>query len=303
MEEKSLMVDGTELKVSGRLVRIARIEGDKYEFLDDPEPLIEAIRRCGTRVDLFTFMQRLPETEPRHRYPLEWDNLAAVPVTTFDAWWKDQVDNKTRNMVRRAEKKGVEVREVPFDEPFVRGISDIYNETPIRQGRRFRHYQKSIDEVRVEEGTFRESAVFAGAFLGGKMIGFVKLVADSTGTQAGLMNILSMIEHRDKAPTNALVAWAVRACAERRIPYLVYSNFSYGKRQNDSLSSFKRNNGFKQFDLPRYYVPLTVTGQVALRLRLHHRLIDLVPETLVAKARELRNQWNSRRLQARTEAS
>ena len=36
--------------------------------------------------------------------------------------------------MRRAEKRGVVVREVPFDDDLVRGIVEIYDETPIRQG-------------------------------------------------------------------------------------------------------------------------------------------------------------------------
>ena len=303
MGQEALIVEGTEIRVHGRLVRMACIEGDKYEFVDGPELLIEGLRNCGHRIDLFTFMQRIPETEPRYRYPMEWDNLAAVPISTFDNWWTRQVDAKTRNMVRKAQKKGVQVREVPFDDTFVQGTARIYNETPIRQGRRFRHYGKTADEVRSEEGTFRDSSVFLGAFLEGTMIGFAKLVSDSTGTQAGLMNILSMVEHRDKAPTNALVAEAIRSCATRRIPYLVYSNFAYGKKQRDSLSDFKRNNGFERIDLPRYYVPLTPLGRMALRLRLHHKWIDRLPEPIVTRARELRNLWHARRLQASPEAS
>jgi hypothetical protein len=304
MENKAVMVGGREIRIQGRLLRTARIEGDKYKFLDDPEPWLDDLRKSGIRIDLFTFMQRLPETAPKYRYPMEWDNLAALPITTFDQWWTGQIDNKTRNMVRRAEKKGVEIREVPFDDAFVQGISQIYNETPIRQGRRFRHYGKSIEAVREEEGTFRDNGgVFIGAFFDGRMIGFVKLVSDSTGTQAGLMNILSLIEHRDKAPTNALIAQAVRSCANRGISYLVYSNFAYGKKQKDSLADFKRNNGFQQMDLPRYYVPLTGAGRIALRLGLHHRWIDRVPEPVIAKARELRNLWHNRRLQTSAEAS
>jgi hypothetical protein len=298
MSEKAFMVGEIEIRTQGRFMRIARIEGDKYEFLDDPKTLIAKLPTCGTRIDLFTFMQPIADPEPKYSYPMEWDNLAAVPISTFDNWWTHQVDAKTRNMVRKAEKKGVEIREVPFDDDFVRGISQIYNETPVRQGRPFGHYGKSVEDVRTEEGTFTHRGVFLGAYFDGRMIGFAKLVSDSAGTQAGLMNILSLIEHRDKAPTNALLAAAVRSCASRSIPYLVYSNFTYGNRQRDSLQEFKRNNGFKQIDLPRYYVPLTAMGRVAVRLRLHHRWVDRVPQPLIATMRSVRGLWHQRRLGA-----
>ena len=103
--------------------------------------MLNALRQSGTRVDLLTFTQQLPDVTPLYAYPLEWDNLAALPVSTFDHWWTRQINGKTRNMVRRAE-KGLIVREVPFDDSLVRGIREIYNECPIRQGRPFWHYGK-----------------------------------------------------------------------------------------------------------------------------------------------------------------
>jgi len=135
------------------------------------------------------------------------------------------------------------------------------------------------------------------------MIGFVKLVHDETRMQAGLMNIVSMVRERDKAPTNALVAQAVKSCAERGISFLVYSNFAYGKKQRDTLSDFKERNAFQKMDLPRYYVSLTGLGTLALRLGLHKKLTDHVPEPVLAKIRVLRNAWYSRKFQSATEAS
>jgi hypothetical protein len=134
------------------------------------------------------------------------------------------------------------------------------------------------------------------------MIGFIKLIFDETRTQAGLMHIISMIKHRDKAPTNALIAQAVRSCAERHIPFLVYSNFAYARKQRSSLSDFKERNGFQRIDLPRYYVPLTRTGWVAFQLGLHQRFFDRIPESIADKLRELRKAWYERRFHALTEA-
>ena len=110
------------------------------------------------------------------------------------------------------------VREVPFDDELARGIWEIYNESPIRQGRIFPHYGKSFEAVREMSATFLDSSVFIGAFEGNKLIGFIKLTIDDSRTQAGIMHIISMLAHRDKAPTNALVAQAVRSCADRNIP-------------------------------------------------------------------------------------
>ena len=296
-------VCGKQIKVQGRAVRIGRLDADKYQFLDDPEAMLAGLKESGKRIDLFTFMQRLPESTPKYQYPMEMDNLAAIPVSTFDQWWNHQIGFKARNKAKQAEKKGVTVREVRFDDVLVKGIWEIYNECPFRQGKPFGHYGKNLETVHKEEATYLDSSIFLGAFLGEEMIGFVKMVHDETRTQAGLMNIVSMIKQRDKAPTNALVAHAVRACADRKISYLVYSNFAYGKKQKDSLSDFKERNGFQKMDLPRYYVPLTPVGRLALRLGLHKKLTDRLPESVAAKLREYRNAWYNRKLQSVAEAS
>jgi hypothetical protein len=121
------------------------------------------------------------------------------------------------------------------------------------------------------------------------------MVEDESKLQAGLMNIVSKIAHRDKAPNNALMAQAVRSCSERGIGHLVYSHFAYGMRQRDNLTYFKERNGFQRVDLPRYYVPLTTWGRAALGAGLHHRLVDRLPEGLGEKLRELRSKWYGRR--------
>src|SRR3974377_399435 len=130
-----MKVCGQEVRVQGSLIRIARLEADGYHFLDDPEVLLNGLRQCGIRIDLFTFMQKLSERSPKYAYPMQWDNLAALPVSTFENWWTKQLGFKGRNKAKQAEKKGVTVREVPFDDSLVQGIWEIYNECPVRQGR------------------------------------------------------------------------------------------------------------------------------------------------------------------------
>jgi hypothetical protein len=201
-------------------------------------------------------------------------------------------------MVRRAEKKGMAVREIPFDDDLARGIWEIYNECPIRQGKPFPHYGKDIEAVRNMTATFPEASIFIGAFLGSQLIGFVKLTVDETQSQAGVMHLLGMVQHRDKAPTNALIAESVRACVRRNIPHLVYANFAYGNKKRDSLSDFKKNNGFQRVDVPRYFVPMTRIGNLAFRIGLHHKLLERLPEPVIAKLRQFRAGWYGRKLRS-----
>jgi len=111
-----------------------------------------------------------------------------------------------------------------------------------------------------------------------------------------------MIKHRDKAPTNALIAEAVRVCAGRGTSYLVYSSFAYGKKQSDSVAEFKASNGFQRFELPRYYVPLTALGALAYRVGLHRKWVDRFPQPVVRKVRQLRSAWYNRKMQSHAEA-
>ena len=279
------------MKVSGSFLRVARLDGEKYVFPHDPEAMLEGLRKTGARIDLFTFLQKLPETSPQYRYYVERDNLAVLPVSTFDHWWNQQLRSYPRNRARQAEKKGVVLREVPCDEVLFRGICDIYNECPIRQGKRFPHYGMTLEKAKSYARTFPDRSIWIGAFLGDQMIGFAKLVTDDSQTQACMVHILSMAKHKDKAPTNALIAHAVKACASRAIPYLVYEHFNYGSKQGDSLSHFKAVNGFQRVDVPRYYLPLTAVGELALRFKLHRRVLDHFPEPVVAKLRDLRTSW------------
>ena len=290
-----LRVCNKEFQVHGRLIRTALIDGEGYEFMDDPEAVLNSLRDSRPRIDLFTFIQRLSDTTPRYKYTLEWDNIAVLQVTTFDDWMTKQIDFKVRNKVRKATKNGVVVKEVPYDDAFVRGISAIYNESPIRQGKPFWHYGKDLEAVRRMNGTFMDRSIFIGAYFEENLIGFVKLVADEEKSQAGLMQIVSMIEHRDKAPTNALVAQAVRSCADRGISFLWYANMSYGKKQADSLAEFKRHNGFQKIDVPRYYVPLTLAGRLALHFGIHHGMTEWIPEPIAARYRQMRAQWYAKR--------
>ena len=100
--KRFIKVCGKEILISGRLLRIAQLEGDSYEFIEDPEPMLNGLRKCGVQIDLFTFIQKLSETLPKYKFPIEWDNFAAVPVFTFEDWCNHQIRPEARNRARQA---------------------------------------------------------------------------------------------------------------------------------------------------------------------------------------------------------
>lgn len=283
-----LSVENKDLSVVGIFPRILKLEAEYFEWISDPDTCIDQLKSMDTGGDIFTFIQTLPDATPRYNFHVEYDSVAMLKISTYEEWWKNQINDKTRNMVRRAQKNNVELRGVEFDDEMVKGIKDIYDESPVRQGKPFRHYRKSLEELKREHGTFLDRSEFVGAFLEGRLIGFIKLVHD--GEVSHLMQIISKMEHKDKAPTNALLAKAVEICAEHGVRYLHYSNWS--KR---GLGDFKKHHAFYKHDVPRYFVPLNLKGEVALRLGLHRDFAELLPDKVVDIAVDLRNKWNCRR--------
>jgi hypothetical protein len=275
--------------VRGHLLKVASLRDEWFQPLDEPRAFVEAARRSPRRVDLVTFIQRLPDVEPRHNYCTEWDNVAAIRISDYEHWWNEQIPKSTRKHIRRAEKAGIVARPVPFSDDLVRGIQDIYNETPFRQGRRFSHYGKDFETLKRAHGTFAGNREFIGAYLNGEFIGFVSLIY--TGQTARSVQVITKVRHHDKWPTNVLLAKAVEVCATRGIPYLVYGKYDYGKIGTPGLMSFKEENGFRKTLFPRYFIPLTAWGKIALSMKLHHGWVEFLPAALVRSLMQLRSRY------------
>jgi hypothetical protein len=274
-------VDGKKILIEGEIPRIARLEEEWYEDVEDPRTLINQLCKSEPRPDILTFWQRLPDTEPKYSYPMELDSIAALPIKSYSLWWEKQI---ARNKIRKAQKNGVVVKPATFDDRFVRGITSIFNETPIRQGRHYLHYGKDFETIKRQFSRFLFREEIFGAYLGEELVGFIMLAYAENYAYLG--QIISKIAHRDLAPNNLLLAKAVERCAEKGVPYLVYALWL-----EDSLGDFKRSNGFQKFDLPRYYVPLTGKGKLALKLGLHRGWKEAVPKPLRKPLKKLRRRW------------
>ena len=51
-------------------------------------------------------------------------------------------------MVRKAQKMGVEAITVSLSDNLIKGVEKIFNETPIRQGKPFKHYGAKFDQIK-----------------------------------------------------------------------------------------------------------------------------------------------------------
>jgi len=289
-------VQGRTIIANGRWLKMATVQDEDLaegEIVADPESLVGQLQKMDLDADIFSFPEKLPNTTPRYGFHFEWDNLAVIPITTFSAWWKDRAESSVQRAVRKAAKQGVVVKVSELDDAFVRGIVNINNETPIRQGRAFWHFQKSFEDVKRENSTYAERNTFLGAYYEGRLIGFMRIT--SVDRVASVIQLLNMMKHFDKRPANALIAKAVEVCEQKGMSHFMYCNYVYNDPKS-SLTEFKRRNGFEQVLVPRYYIPLTLKGKIALKLGLHRGLVKQLPKPLVERLLKARNLWNTRRL-------
>ncbi len=289
-------VDNVTVISRGRIIKMAEIFDENWletDALPNPDQVIAKLRLKGGKPDLFTFMQRIPDVTPKYPYHLEWENFAVTRTVSYEDWFEKVISAEARKKIRKSVKKGVTTAVVPFDDELVRGIKVIYDESPSRQGKRFWHFGKDIETVRQENATYLDRSIFIGAFFDGTLIGFVKLVR--LGAVASTMQVISKMEHFDKAPNNALLSKTVSVCAAENVEHLTYGAYAYRHGgEESSLTAFKRANGFTQMNVPRYYVPLTLKGKITLDLGLQHGLGMVLPAGLVKQLTRLRAMLHSR---------
>jgi hypothetical protein len=280
-----LEIEGQTFAITRGPVTMVGLEDDWYEDVRDPEGVIETLKNSrGFKPDIFTFWQRLPDVHPKYSFPMELEEIAVLPIQSYDHWWNHQIKSRIRNLIRKSEKEGVEVRESTYDDDFVRGMTAIFNEAPVRQGRRFWHYGKDFDTVKRQFSRFLFREDMIGAYYQNELIGFIML--GNAGCYGITGQIISSLKHRDKATNNALIAKAVAVCEKKQLERLVYLHWS-----DDSLAEFKRRCGFEKTTVPRYFVPLTVKGELGLRLGVHRGWKEVLPGPVKTRLKELRRLW------------
>lgn len=287
----SIEIDGRTIVITGKWIRTAKLLDEEYQerSIGDPENVIRELRRHGIKADILTFAQKLPDMEPHFSYPSAKDSLAVIPITTFDDWRK-RISRKVRQDVSRATRMGVTVEEAAFDDELVKGIVGVYNDTPVRQGRRFWNYGKTLETVKQENADFLDRSTFLAAYWQDEMIAFVKIVF--LGNIASFLQIISKTKHNDKRPLFALIAKAIAMCEMRRCSFLVYGKYKYGDGKS-SLLDFKRRIGFEEMLVPRYFVPLTRKGKLMVKCGFHRGWKRFIPQPVLTLLRALRAKLSS----------
>jgi hypothetical protein len=288
-----MRVNGNELTTKGKWLRIARIRGEEMmeKGVDDPEFYISALKRDTDHIlksDIFSFTQKLPETQPKFPYSMEWESVAAIALDGFKQWWEG-LPQESRKNVRRSQKRGVVIKVKEFDEELIEGIRGVNDDSPMRQGLRNAYYGLTSEETTKRYGEFLGRCDFICAYSGQEMIGFLHLVY--RGNVAAILNLTSKPSHFDKRPANALMAKAVEISEVRGISHITYGLYNYGNKRDSPLREFKIRNGFKEFLVPRYFVPLTLWGRLCMKVGLHRGLIGNLPPSVITAGLRARAQW------------
>jgi len=284
----ALRAENKVFLISGGVIKTASLKNEWQEDIENPQEVIRELKSCPAKIDLLRFWQRIPQSEPKYGYYCEWRDVAAIPVTDYKQWLEKQISPTARNKVRKTQKFGVVIEETALTDELVRGIMGIFNQSPVRRGKRFWHYGKDFETVKKEMSLDLTESTFVTAYHRNELIGFVKLLF--TDSYALLTLILDKLNHRDKAPMNGMIAKTVEICGARRMPHLVYYMWRRAGHRD-----FQQSTGFERIPIPEYFVPLTAKGAIALRLGLHRGVRGLIPEKLMAQLLTARTKWYARK--------
>jgi hypothetical protein len=289
----SLDILGKTFYATGTWMRTARVRSEEMmeDELPNPASYIEELKGSGSKLlkaDILTFPQKLPSTEPKYPYPFERESVAAIHLTSFNQWW-ESLPQETRKNVRRSAKRGVVVRIAKFDDELIRGIREVNDDSPMRQGMRNAYYGKGPEETRKLYGDFCGRCDFICAYHGEEMIGFLHLVYRNG--IASILNLTTKPSHFDKRPANSLMAEAVRLCETKGISYIGYGLYNYGNKRDSPLREFKIRCGFEEILVPRFFVPLTGWGAICVRAKLHRGLIGILPQPAITAGLSMRTLW------------
>lgn len=226
--------------------------------------------------DLFTFIQRSflgTALEKRYNFFSDFEPIGLLRINSYSEWWK-LATHSARRYVKKGFQKGLKIEVVEIDDEFIRSALRIYNETPVRQGRKYTGFGLSKADLRIKFSNMENSEIL-GAYFEKELIGLLWI---SYGDKvAAFRSFLSLLKCRDKYPNNALLAESVQRCCAKGYHFLTYGNMGY----LPSLDFFKSSHGFRIFPVPRYYVPLSTKGQLAIKLKVYRTIEHSLPRRLI----------------------
>jgi len=203
----------------------------------------------------------------RMRYPMRVET-----GRDFTEVWNKDYTKKSRNMVRKAEKKGVTIQEI---DPFGRlnEVLAIHKSSPTRQGRPVDPEYLDPSKVRLYFSYFVKNGYLTktyGAFYDGKLIGYLHVFKHENIMHVG--RLMSDMKHFDMAPNDVLITTMISDCCNSHdVDFAQYyyieatkRPFLKGLRQERGLGvdHFKFEHGFKPYKEIVIVIPETLAEKV-----------------------------------------
>jgi len=190
-----------------------------------------------------------------------------VKTNDFSEVWNMRYTKKSRNMVRKAVKKGVIIKEInPFN--YINEILAIHQSSPIRQGRPIDPHYLDPLKVKLYFFYFVKKSFFTktyGAFYDKKLIGYLHVFKHENVMHVG--RLMSDTKHFDKAPNDALITEMIKDCCNSLdIDFAQYYYVDFKKNEKRSIKSgvdhFKFDHGFRPYKEVVIVIPETFAEKI-----------------------------------------
>ena len=102
------------LMIRGKIIKIASIQGENWteiNFVNNYHELVKLALESNIKADIFTFAQKIPNVKPMHNFFFKFDNIAAIPLTTYQNWL-NSVSSGMRKDLKRSKKHRIYVKVV-----------------------------------------------------------------------------------------------------------------------------------------------------------------------------------------------
>lgn len=210
----------------------------------------------------------------KHKASVQIIYAHVIPTknTAFEEIWKHQIEKRTRNRIRKAEKEGLVVINIDTVDSIYTWIDDIYqcNVSALKRQGRWGAYPDSnkgvfLSELVSAKKLLKEYFNIYGAIYNGRLVAYMVIHEYNKLMQVG--KAMSHTKFLNKYPNEALLAHIVRKACEHGFEHFVYG---WDRVTRDgkipslysSLQRFKFKFGFREVPIPIYRLGLTRRGRI-----------------------------------------